>query len=90
MQLTRSNMGIANEALTTIKNSASEIHNLNTSIAAATEEQLTVSDEIAGNLANIKNLSSDMSDAINQVEPIVIDLQNNVNELNQVVMHIKR
>lgn len=90
MQLTRSNMGIANEALTTIRNSASEIHNLNTSIAAATEEQLTVSDEISGNLANIKNLSSDMSDAINQVEPIVIDLQNNVNELNQVVMHIKR
>ncbi|NVD06452.1 methyl-accepting chemotaxis protein [Vibrio sp. JPW-9-11-11] len=90
MQLTRSNMATANDALTTIKNSASEIHNLNTSIAAATEQQLTVSDEISGNLANIKNLSSDMSRAINQVEPIVIDLQNNVNELNQVVMHIKR
>lgn len=90
MQSTRSNMGIANDALTTIKSSATEIHNLNTSIATATEQQLTVSDEISGNLANIKNLSADMNEAINRVEPIVVDLQSNVEELNQVVLHFKR
>ncbi|KOO15760.1 chemotaxis protein [Vibrio xuii] len=89
MQSTRTNMGVANDALSTIQGSASEIHKLNTSIAAATEEQLSVSDEISGNLANIKNLSSDMNQAINQLEPIVLDLQQNVDDLNQVITHIR-
>lgn len=89
MQSTRSNMSVANDALSTIQGSATEIHKLNTSIAAATEEQLAVSDEISGNLANIKNLSSDMSEAINQLQPIVVDLQQNVADLNQVITHIR-
>lgn len=89
MQSTRTNMSVANDALGTIQGSATEIHKLNTSIAAATEEQLAVSDEISGNLANIKNLSSDMNQAINQLEPIVIDLQQNVDDLNQVISHIR-
>ncbi|TMX35837.1 methyl-accepting chemotaxis protein [Vibrio sp. Hep-1b-8] len=89
MQSTRSNMSVANEALGTIQGSAAEIHKLNTSIAAATEEQLAVSGEISGNLANIKNLSSDMSEAINQLQPIVVDLQQNVEDLNQVIAHIR-
>lgn len=89
MQSTRTNMSVANDALGTIQGSATEIHKLNTSIAAATEEQLAVSDEISGNLANIKNLSSDMNEAINQLEPIVIDLQQNVDDLNQVISHIR-
>lgn len=89
MQSTRSNMSVANEALCTIQGSAAEIHKLNTSIAAATEEQLAVSGEISGNLANIKNLSSDMSEAINQLQPIVVDLQQNVEDLNQVIAHIR-
>ncbi|MGD8115365.1 methyl-accepting chemotaxis protein [Vibrio sp. TRT 29B02] len=89
MQSTRSNMSVANEALSTIQGSAAEIHKLNTSIAAATEEQLAVSGEISGNLANIKNLSSDMSEAINQLQPIVVDLQQNVEDLNQVIAHIR-
>ncbi len=89
MQSTRSNMGIANNALGTIQGSAIEIHKLNSSIAAATEEQLTVSDEISGNLSNIRQLSSDMSDAINQLEPIIIDLQGNVDDLSGAISHIK-
>ncbi|MGL0939671.1 methyl-accepting chemotaxis protein [Vibrio vulnificus] len=89
MQSTRSNMGVANEALGTIQGSAVEIHKLNTSIAAATEEQLAVSDEISSNLANIKNLSSEMNEAINQLGPIVIDLQRNVDDLNGVIKHIR-
>lgn len=89
MQSTRTNMSVANDALGTIQGSATEIHKLNTSIAAATEEQLAVSDEISSNLANIKNLSSDMNEAINQLEPIVIDLQQNVDDLNQVISHIR-
>lgn len=89
MQSTRTNMSVANDALGTIQGSATEIHKLNTSIAAATEEQLAVSDEISGNLANIKNLSSDMNEAINQLEPIVINLQQNVDDLNQVISHIR-
>ncbi len=89
MQSTRENMGVANNALGTIQGSAIEIHKLNTSIAAATEEQLTVSDEISGNLSNIKNLSSDMNDAINQLEPIVLDLKRNVDDLNGAIHHIR-
>jgi len=46
---TRDNMTTANEALGTIKESAVEIHRLNSSIASATEEQLSVSDEISSN-----------------------------------------
>ncbi|MBT2921448.1 methyl-accepting chemotaxis protein [Vibrio anguillarum] len=89
MQSTRENMGVANDALGTIQGSAIEIHKLNTSIAAATEEQLTVSDEISGNLSNIKSLSSDMNEAINQLEPIVLDLKRNVDDLNGVIHHIR-
>ncbi|WP_394127312.1 methyl-accepting chemotaxis protein [Vibrio hepatarius] len=89
MQSTRENMGVANDALGTIQGSAIEIHKLNTSIAAATEEQLTVSDEISGNLSNIKNLSSDMNEAINQLEPIVLDLKQNVDDLNGAIHHIR-
>ncbi|GLT17042.1 methyl-accepting chemotaxis protein [Vibrio zhanjiangensis] len=89
MQSTRSNMSIADQALNTIQGSVIEIHKLNTSIAAATQEQLTVSDEISGNLATIKNLSSDMNDAINQLGPIVGDLQSSVGELNQVIADIR-
>lgn len=89
MQSTRSNMRVANDALSTIQGSATEIHKLNSSIATATEEQLAVSDEISGNLVNIKNLSSNMNEAINQLEPIVIDLQHNVDDLNQAIAHIR-
>ena len=89
MQSTRENMGVANDALGTIQGSAIEIHKLNTSIAAATEEQLTVSDEISGNLSNINNLSSDMNEAIHQLEPIVLDLKRNVDDLNGAIHHIR-
>lgn len=88
MQSTRSNMSTANEALSTIQGSAIEIHKLNTSIAAATEEQLNVSDEISKNLSNIKTLSGDMNVSINQLGPIVVDLKKNVDELNDVIKHI--
>ncbi|WP_341664734.1 methyl-accepting chemotaxis protein [Vibrio sp.] len=89
MQSTRENMGVANDALGTIQGSVIEIHKLNTSIAAATEEQLTVSDEISGNLSNINNLSSDMNESINQLEPIVLDLTRNVDDLNGAIHHIR-
>lgn len=89
MQSTRSNMSVANEALGTIQGSAIEIHKLNTSISAATEEQLAVSDEISSNLSNIKALSGDMNVAINQLGPVVVDLQRNVDELNSAIKHIR-
>ncbi len=89
MKSTRDNMTVANDALSTIKSSAEEIHKLNTNIAAATEEQLAVSGEISSNLVNIKNISNDMNEAINHLAPIVNDLQSNVDDLNQVIGHIK-
>ncbi|PWI31790.1 methyl-accepting chemotaxis protein [Vibrio albus] len=89
MQSTRSNMGAADEALNTIQGSAAEIHKLNTSVAAATEEQLQVSGEISGNITNIMNLSTDMNQAVNQLDPIITELQRNVEELNGVISHIR-
>ncbi|OAJ33095.1 Methyl-accepting chemotaxis protein PctB [Piscirickettsiaceae bacterium NZ-RLO1] len=89
MQSTRSNMGIANEALSTIQGSVIEIHKLNTLIVTATTEQLEVSDEISGNLSNIKKLSLSMNKVVNQLEPFVIDLERNVNDLNQIVSSIR-
>ena len=89
LQSTRSNMGIANDALSTIQGSAIEIHKLNTTIAAATEEQLTVSDEISRNLTNIKSLSSDINTAINRLDPIVDNLQQSVNDLTGTIAHIQ-
>ncbi|OOE48331.1 methyl-accepting chemotaxis protein [Salinivibrio kushneri] len=86
---TRDNMTTANDALGTIKESAVEIHRLNTSIASATEEQLSVSDEISGNLSNIKNLSSDMNEAIEQLGPIVSNLKENVDSLSGAIRHIR-
>ncbi|ALA25903.1 chemotaxis protein [Piscirickettsia salmonis] len=89
MQSTRSNMGIANEALSTIQGSVIEIHKLNTSIVTATTEQLEVSDEISGNLSNIKQLSLSMNTVVNQLEPFVVDLERNVGDLNKVVSSIR-
>ncbi|OOF17462.1 methyl-accepting chemotaxis protein, partial [Salinivibrio sp. PR932] len=86
---TRDNMTTANEALGTIKESAAEIHRLNSSIASATEEQLSVSDEISSNLANIKTLSGDMNEAIDQLGPIVSDLKDNVDSLSSAIKHIR-
>ncbi|MFG0607466.1 methyl-accepting chemotaxis protein [Vibrio mimicus] len=89
MQSTRNNMGVANEALSTIQGSAKEIHKLNTSIAAATEQQLSVSDEISSNLSTIKTLSSEMNTTINQLGPIVLNLQHNVDDLSSAIAHIR-
>ncbi|WP_337912959.1 methyl-accepting chemotaxis protein [Vibrio cholerae] len=89
MQSTRGNMGVANESLVAIQCSAKEIHKLNTSIAAATEEQLTVSDEISSNLSTIKTLSGEMNLAIKQLGPVVVDLQRNVDDLNSAIAHIR-
>ncbi|TLE16774.1 methyl-accepting chemotaxis protein, partial [Vibrio cholerae] len=89
MQSTRGNMGVANESLVAIQGSAKEIHKLNTSIAAATEEQLTVSDEISSNLSTIKSLSGEMNVAIKQLGPVVVDLQRNVGDLNSAIAHFR-
>ncbi|HGF7192505.1 methyl-accepting chemotaxis protein [Vibrio cholerae] len=89
MQSTRGNMGVANDSLVAIQGSAKEIHKLNTSIAAATEEQLSVSDEISNNLTTIKTLSSEMNLAIKQLGPVVVDLQRNVDDLNSAIAHIR-
>lgn len=88
MQSTRENMGVANDALGTIQGSAEEIHRLNTAIASATDEQLTVSNEISSNLTNVKDLSASMNEAVNQLEPTVIDLKHSVEDLRSAIQHI--
>lgn len=89
MQSTRGNMGVANDSLVAIQGSAKEIHKLNTSIATATEEQLSVSDEISSNLSTIKSLSGEINRAIKQLGPVMVDLQRNVDDLNSAIAHFR-
>ncbi len=44
---------------------------------------------LIGNLSNIKNLSSDMNEAIEQLGPIVSNLKENVDSLSGAIRHIR-
>ena len=89
IEQTQINFVQAEKALSVIQSSASEMHQVNVSIASATEEQLAVSNEISRNLMNIKDLSGEMSDAVGQLKPIVTELKNQVDDLSLVVHHFK-
>jgi methyl-accepting chemotaxis protein len=88
MSSTGDNIANASNALVTIKDSASEIHQLNSSIASATEQQLVVSSEISQNLVNVKDISNDIADKIQQLGQPVIDMGNGVNDLRKTISHI--
>lgn len=89
IQQTQTNFVQAENALSVIQASASEMHQVNVSIASATEEQLAVSNEISKNLMKIKDLSGEMNGAVGQLKPIVKELKNQVDDLSQVVYHFK-
>ena len=89
IQQTQTNFVQAENALSVIQASASEMHQVNVSIASATEEQLAVSNEISRNLMKIKDLSGEMNGAVGQLKPIVTELKNQVDDLSQVVYHFK-
>ena len=89
MKSTGKNIGTTSEALLEIKDSSVQIHLLNTTIASATEEQLQVSNEIADNLNNVKNLSNEITDITKGLGSIVNEMISGVDDLKGTVNHFK-
>lgn len=89
MLKSQENIKGASEAMDSIKQSGSEIHQFNTTIASATEEQVSVSKEISQNLSNINNLTNEMNRKVTQLNPMVADLSNHANGLEAAVENMK-
>ena len=66
---------------TTIK----QVHDLSIQIAAATEEQTAVSNEVTQNIIVISNSAEDILNAAEEIEQSGISLQNVVNKLNDKI-----
>jgi methyl-accepting chemotaxis protein len=88
MKSASGNISNANDALMTIHRAASEIYVVNSTIAAATEEQLSVSAEISRNLVNVKGNSRDIANKIEKLGPTVTHMGLSVNELRKTVAHL--
>ena len=89
MYSTRANMGVAHDALHTIQGAAVEICKLNTTIAAATDQQLTASDEVSKNICAVQSLSHNIRDELNALEPALVDLQQQVESLCSAISHLQ-
>lgn len=89
MRVNGTNISEAGETLITIRGSANEIHQLNATIASATEEQVAVSGEISQNLSNIHRLSDQMNEQVGKLGPVVDELSANAHELASAIQHIK-
>jgi methyl-accepting chemotaxis protein len=87
MSSTSKNISNVNHALITIKEAATDIHHINTTIASATEEQSAVSSEISCNLVNIRDISNDIADKIQALGPMLITVNGSTEELNKTVHH---
>ncbi|QBL09746.1 methyl-accepting chemotaxis protein [Rheinheimera sp. D18] len=79
----------ASDSLSEIGNASAEIHNLNTSIAAATEEQLAVSSEISSNITRVKDLSLNMKTAITGLPTKLHELSNSMTQLVKISSEFK-
>ena len=84
---TSGNITSANDALTTIQTSASEIHHQNSAIATATEEQLAVSGEISRNLSNVTDISNKIAAKIQELGPTVTSMGESVEDLRATITH---
>ncbi len=75
----------ASGTLFAIKNSVATVSDANTSIAYATEEQLSVSNMISTSLYNVRDLSKQVTDATSNL-PVAMDtLKIHINGLDEVV-----
>jgi methyl-accepting chemotaxis protein len=88
MLSTSTNMKTSSSALDSIQDAAGEIHRLNTTIASATEEQSTVSREIAMNISNVINISRELTEKINELQPVIEEMTGNANALNHATRHL--
>ncbi|KIE22112.1 chemotaxis protein [Vibrio sinaloensis] len=66
-----------------------ELNEMNVQIAAATEEQRAVTDEISGSITSIADASSAVSIQVNDVDDVLQGLSSQAEELNQDVTQFK-
>ena len=89
IQSTRENVTNASNTLNNIQSSALEIFSLNKTIATSTDTHLGESEKITGNLTNVQELSNQLRITVNNVEPMIQELQTNVHDLSEATKHIK-
>ncbi|MDN3685753.1 hypothetical protein QW180_28075 [Vibrio sinaloensis] len=66
-----------------------ELNEMNVQIAAATEEQRAVTDEISGSITSIADASSAVSVQVNDVDDVLQGLSVQAQDLNQEVDQFK-
>ena len=89
MLSTGRNMHDASHALDKIQESTGEIHQLNTSIASATDQQKTVSGEISKNITNVIDMSRNVTISISELQSIIEEMVSHSNHLSQATSHLK-
>ncbi|MCK6263654.1 methyl-accepting chemotaxis protein [Vibrio sp. ZSDE26] len=77
------------EMLTQLVSMLSEINDMNVQIAAATEEQRAVTDEISGSITSIADASSAVSSEVNDVDEVLQGLSNQSTELSAEISQFK-
>ncbi len=81
--------GKAGEALEAITTAVASIHDLNTQIASAAEEQTAVSEEISRNVAQINQMAENTADGANQTATASEQLANLATDLQGMVNQFK-
>ncbi len=82
-------VGKAGEALESIATAVATIHDLNTQIASAAEEQTAVSEEISRNVVQINEMAEHTADGANQTATASEQLANLASELQDLVKQFK-
>ena len=77
------------ETLDAIANAVVSIHDLNTSVATATEEQCSVSNEINRNITNINDATKNNANSTSSVASTAEALSNASNQMNKLVAQYK-
>ena len=85
MQRTVTQAEKASASLTAISNAVSMISDMNTQIASATEEQMTVSQEISHNVVNISDVSKASEHSVEEVDRATGELKETADRLTAMV-----
>lgn len=80
---------LAGESLTSIAGSVALINDMNTQIAAATEEQMTVSQEISRNVVNISDVAKSSEHSVAEVDRASTELKETSSHLSHMVNEFK-
>lgn len=79
----------AGESLQAIANAVSLISDMNSQIATATEEQMSVSQEISQNVVNISDICKRSEESVQKVEGNSHEVESVASTLNQIVSEFK-